>query len=121
MIKETNNNEEFLLLWDKAIKEERSKMYQIINKEYFTDGLMQMEHEGKGWLDGISIDVSGTKFNLTFYTVERFSQDIEADLESQNIINLAEEYGKNILFVKSITVKNILDAIDVFVDGLELK
>jgi len=96
-------------------------MYKIINKEYFTNGLMQMEHEEKGWLDGISIDISGSKFNLIFYTVERFSQDIETDFESQNVINLAEEYGKNILFVKSITVKNILDAIDVFVDGLELK
>jgi len=94
-----------------------SKKYKFIqNYDYFNDGLVQMEHEAKGWLGGISINVSGIKFNLTFYTIERFSQDIEADLESQNVINLVEEYGENIVFVKSITVKNILDAIDVFVD-----
>jgi len=89
--------------------------YKIIDPyNYFEDKLMQMEHESKGWLSGISVDVLGEEFSLTFYTAHRFTQDIESDLESQDVV-IYDEYGSNVLFVSLITPKHIKRAIEEFV------
>lgn len=98
---------------------ENSKFEIIDSFNYFNDELQQMEHESKGWLGGISVKISGTLFPLSIYTTYRFAQDIEADLESNYVVGF-DDYNSNILFVNSITPKNVKKAIEKFV-AMKLK
>jgi hypothetical protein len=93
----------------------KNDKYEIIDPyNYFDDKLMQMEYESKGWLSGVLVNILGKEFTLTFYTVYRFTQDINSDLESQNVV-IYDEYGSNILFVSLITPEHIKKAIEEFV------
>ena len=115
MVETFNKKQSILHKYHEPIPWKSSNNYEIIDPyNYFNDKLMQMEHESKGWLSGLSVNILGRKFVLTFYTVHRFAQDIESDLESKSMVMYDEDFS-NILFVNLITPEHIKRAVEEFV------
>ena len=117
MTEEFYTKQNILEKYHKKLKLNEEENFELIDSfNYFNDKLQQMEHESKGWLEGISINILGRLYPLTIYTTYRFAQDIETDLESEDVVVL-NEYSSNILFVNSITAQNVKKAIEKFVES----
>ena len=88
--------------------------YKILNTEYFNDDLYQFEVESKGCLLDINIEILNKIYILSFYDTYRFKEDIDEELTDLNFIQLSNIDKGNIFFLKKVTLKNILLAIDAF-------
>lgn len=78
-------------------------------KEYFEDKLHQGEIETKGCLFGTTVESNGNVYKLNFYDTTRFKQDTDDELEGASYV-----YDSNMIFLKTITLNNVIDAIDKF-------
>ena len=75
--------------------------------EYLIDELYRFEVESKGYLFGVIVETEKFLYNLDFYDLTRFKQDVDNELSNNDFV-----YGYNIIILKRVTLQNIVDAID---------
>ena len=75
--------------------------------EYLIDELYRFEVESKGYLFGVIVETEKFLYNLDFYDLTRFKQDVDNELSNSDFV-----YGYNIIILKRVTLQNIVDAID---------
>ncbi|MDR0511074.1 MAG: hypothetical protein LBH06_08285 [Rikenellaceae bacterium] len=86
---------------------------QLIDMDYYIkDSLYQFEVENKGCLLNVAIkSPDQLKYVVSFYTIKRFEQDMPEEM-----IDDCFFYEGNIIFLKKITLENILKTISIFND-----
>lgn len=78
--------------------------YYLLDKQY------QFEVESKGCLLNVKILFPNDNiYNLSFYEIERFKSEVEEELFNKNFF-----YEENIIFIKKVTLENLIDLIDEF-------
>jgi hypothetical protein len=89
---------------DKIIK-------QLIDMDYYiNDELYQFEVENKGCLLNVTIEFSNKlRYRVSFYDICRFKQDLLDEMNDTCFF-----YEENLVFLKKITLENILRTISTF-------
>lgn len=84
---------------------------QLIDMDYYIkDKLYQFEVESKGYLSDVIIEFPNQqRYNVSFYTIERFKQDLSEEMLKDDFF-----YEENIIFLENITLENLLRTISVF-------
>lgn len=86
----------------------RRKGYNIkFIDEYLIDELYRFEVESKGCLLGVIVETEKFLYNLDFYDITRFAQDVNDTLVGNDFV-----YEYNIIILKKVTLQNVVDAID---------
>ena len=77
-------------------------------KYYFDDDLYQLEVGSKGCLLNIIVEFSNNiMYNISFYDISRFSQDVSEELQESSFF-----YEENIIFLTKLTKDNIVRTIN---------
>jgi hypothetical protein len=84
---------------------------QIVDMDYYIkDELYQFEVENKGCLLNVSIKFPNHLiYRISFYNITRFEQDLDEEM-----IDDCFFYEENIVFLKNITLENIIKTIYTF-------